>query len=109
MKKFLIFSMIFMAFACSSPLSEVDELLELTKKYTIEKLELPKGTQFNDDLISIKKYEENNNSENGLYSVTIVVKTQDKEGAVLDQTHVLLYKKNQDSENNEHFELISFE
>lgn len=109
MKKLLIFSMIFLAFACSSPLSEVDELLELTKKHTVEKLELPKGTQLNDDLISIKKYEENNDPKNGLYSVTIMVKAKDKEGAVLDQTHVLLYKKNQNSENNEHFELISFE
>jgi len=107
MKNSLLISLIFLLFACSPPSSEADDLFQLAKKHTIEKLELPEGTQFNENLVTIKKFEENGEAENELFSVTLVLPVRNENGKVSERTHVLLFKKNQQSEDL--YELLSFE
>lgn len=107
MKSPILFSLIFLLFACSPPSSEADDLFQLAKKHTIEKLELPEGTQFDENLVTIKKFEENGKVENELFSVTLVLPGQNENEKSLERTHVLLFKKNQQSEN--YYELLSFE
>lgn len=95
--------------ACSSTDSEVLRLQEQVKKDTIEKLELPEGTQFNNDSIIINKAEGTEEDIFELYAVTILVPSKDENGKNVEKTQVLLYQKINDEENKSSFQLLSFE
>lgn len=113
MKKLILLLLTCVVIACSSGISDVEELRYLAKKHTIEKLNLPEGTQFNPESLTVQELdEENEENENTsiIYSVKVTVRSQDKSGKEINKTHILIYKKSPAQQlGKEQFELISFD
>lgn len=87
----------------------MDELRDLAKKHTIEKLALPEGTQFNYETMDVIASTDKENKDD-LYSVKVTVHSQDSSGDFTDNIYTLVYKKhNNKHSSQDRFELISFE
>lgn len=95
--------------ACSTPDSEVSQLQKQAKEDTIEKLNLPKGTQISDESFTIKKAEGPEEDNFELYAVTVNIQSDNGDGQNTGKTQVLLYTKIIDEKNQPIFRLLSFE
>lgn len=96
--------------ACSSDISDIEELRYLAKKHTIEKLNLPEGTQFSPDSMNVEKLDEDPPNTGSIYSVKVTVRSQDMSGEEINKTHNLIFRKRPNQQfGKEQFELISFD
>lgn len=109
MKKLLYIFVLALLIGCTSNTSDAEELRELARKHTIEKLELPEGTIFNYDAMEVITSEETE-EQNNHYIVKVTVHSQAPSGQFTDHIYTLIYiKSDKKSSKEDGFELISFE
>ncbi|WP_347372784.1 membrane lipoprotein lipid attachment site-containing protein [Aequorivita sp. Q41] len=111
MKKiaFILVALLVVA-SCTTENKQEDVVREIAKKDAIEKLQLPEGTTFNNETIEVVETESGDASIGVRYLVKLTIKSQDREGNEIINTHIFNYEKIGDRGlNPEDYELISFE
>ncbi|WP_310992153.1 hypothetical protein [Aequorivita marina] len=110
MKRIAFILITLLIVSCASENKNDALVRELAKKDIIEKLDLPEGTSFNNENIEVTETEAKEGSLGLIYIVKITIKSQDRAGNAVTKTHVMNYKKTDDSgSTSKDYELISFE
>ncbi len=111
MKKLLFIVLTVVIVGCSSDnKTDHDTVREQAKKDAIERLELPAGTEFNDESVEVTRNPEDGDGPDVEYLVKITVKSQDRNGEEVVKVHRMRYQKRTDAEAaKDRFELMSFE
>ncbi len=110
MKKIAFILISLLIVSCSTEGKQEEVVRELAKKDAIEKLQLPEGTAFSNENIEITETETGEASIGVSYLVKITIKSQDREGNEIVETHTMNYKKTGEGGlAPEDYELISFE
>ncbi len=111
MKKLFFLILTIAIVACSSDTkSDHDTVRELAKKDIIEKLDLPKGTEFSDESVELTTNPADGDGPNVEYIVKVTVKSQDQSGSEVVKVHKMHYKKKAAAEAaKDQFELTFFE
>lgn len=110
MKKLAILLIGLLVVSCSTENKQQDIVRELAKKDAIEKLQLPEGTQFNNDNVEVTETSKGEGSIGITYLVKVTIKSQDRDGKEIIKTHTFNYKKTGEGGlSPEDYELLSFE
>lgn len=108
MKKLVVLFIVLAIASCKNTTADPgNEVRDLAKRDIMEKLDLPEGTQFNDEDFEVTPVASENDSLNTSYLVKISVKSQDQDGNEMVKTHTLLYEKI--GGNSNEYELATFE
>jgi len=110
MKKVIVFIFALILVACSTDNKQEETLRARAIEDIMAKLELPEGTQFNDENIEVSEKSTDVEGIDALYVVKVTVKSQDKEGNEVLKTYTLNYEKIGEGGLDPHdYELKSFE
>ncbi len=110
MKKTLILLLtVFAMIACENRDTNDDtEVRESAKAYIIDYYDLPEGTKFTENDMTVTR--EGDVNADGTYIVKVTISSENRDGERINKTHLMHYKKREDAmAAKERWELINFE
>lgn len=108
-KTILLLLMVFTVIACeNNTANDETEVRESAKAYIIDYYDLPDGTKFTENEMSVTR--EGNGDADGIYIVKVTITSENRAGERINETHLMQYKKREDAmAAKERWELINFE
>lgn len=115
MKKYILMLFVGLSFlfACNNTTSNADdekEIRETAKSELIKRYDLPEGTNFSNEQMTVNRNLETGSASDGEYIVKVTITSENRAGREINETHIMHYKKREDAmAAKERWELISFE
>lgn len=115
MKKYLFMAItallvVFISCNNNDSTNEEKEVRETAKSEIIQRYDLPEGTEFSNEQMTVNRNLDTDSEMDGEYIVKVTITSQNRAGEMINETHIMHYKKKENAMNaKERWELKSFE